>query len=121
TKEQKKVILKDLDDKFGRAQSVYFADYRGLSVKDMGNLRSKLREEGVDFRVAKKTLMQLSLKNSNLPEAPSEVMQGPVAAAFGYEDVIMAVKALHDFSKGNDNLKILGGLVEGKFITQAEA
>lgn len=121
TKDQKKEILKDLDDKFGRSKAVYFADYRGLSVKDMGNLRSKLREEGVDFRVAKKTLMQLSLKNSDLPEAPSEVMQGPVGAAFGYDDVVMAVKTLHNFSKDNDKLKILGGLVEGKFITQAEA
>lgn len=121
TKEKKKELLQDLDDKFGKAQAVYFADYRGLSVKDMGSLRSQLRENGVDFRVAKKTLMQLSLKNSNLPEAPSEVMAGPVGAAFGYEDVIAAVKALHTFSKTNDNLKILGGLVEGKFITQAEA
>ncbi len=121
TKDQKKEILKDLDDKFGRSKAVYFADYRGLSVKDIANLRKALREEGVDFRVAKKTLMQLSLKNSDLPEAPSEVMQGPVGAAFGYDDVILAVKTLHNFSKGNDNLKILGGLVEGKFITQAEA
>ncbi|MEZ4086857.1 MAG: 50S ribosomal protein L10 [Candidatus Gracilibacteria bacterium] len=121
TKDQKKEILKDLDDKFGRSKAVYFADYRGLSVKDIANLRKALREEGVDFRVAKKTLMQLSLKNSDLPEAPSEVMQGPVGAAFGYDDVVMAVKTLHNFSKGNDNLKILGGLVEGKFITQAEA
>lgn len=121
TKDKKAELLKDLQDKFGRAESVYFADYRGLSVKDMGALRGKLREEGVDFRVAKKTLMQLSLKNSDLPEAPAEVMEGPVGAAFSYEGVIAAVKALHEFSKGNDNLTILGGLVDGKFITKAEA
>lgn len=121
TKDKKSEVLKDLEDKFGKAEAVYFADYRGLSVKDISALRVKLREEGVDFRVAKKTLMQLSLKNSDLPEAPSEVMQGPVGAAFSYEGVIAAVKALHEFSKGNDKLKILGGLVDGKFITQAEA
>ncbi len=121
TKEKKADVLKDLDDKFGKAMAVYFADYRGLSVTDMGELRKKLREEGIDFRIAKKTLMRLSLKNSKLPEAPSEVMEGPVGAAFGYDDTIAAVKILHTFGKENDNLKILGGLVEGKFITQAEA
>lgn len=121
TKAKKQEILKDLEDKLERSEAVYFADYRGLSVKDMGKLRGKLRDEGYDFRIAKKTLMQLSLKNKNLPEAPSEVMEGPVGAAFSYEGIVNAVKALHEFSKENDNLKILGGLVEGKFITQAEA
>lgn len=121
TKAKKEEVLKDLEEKLGRAEAVYFADYRGLSVKDMGKLRGKLREEGYDFRIAKKTLMQLSLKNQNMPEAPAEVMQGPVGAAFSYDGIVSAVKALHEFSKENDNLKILGGLVEGKFITQAEA
>lgn len=121
TKEKKADVLKDLEEKFGKAQAVYFADYRGLSVKDMGKLRGKLREEGVDFRVAKKTLMKLSLQNTKMPDAPAGVMEGPVGAAFGYEDVLVAVKLLHEFSKENDKLKILGGLVEGKFITQAQA
>ncbi len=121
TKEKKTDILKDLDDRFGRASSIYFTDYRGLTVKEMGDLRDRLRAEGIDFRVAKKTLMRLALKHSNLPEAPSEVMQGPVGVAFGYDDVIAAVKILHTFSKEKDSLKILGGLVEGKFISQAEA
>ncbi|MBU0668457.1 50S ribosomal protein L10 [Patescibacteria group bacterium] len=121
TKEKKADILIDLDEKFGRATAVYFTDYRGLTVKDIGELRKRLRSQGVDYRVAKKTLMRISLKNSNLPDAPSEVLQGPVGAAFGYDDVIAAVKILHTFSKEKDALKILGGLVEGKFISQAEA
>lgn len=121
TKEKKDEILKDLDDKFQKAVAVYFSDYRGLTVKDIGDLRVKLREEGVDYRIAKKTLMKLSVQNAKLPDIPDELLEGPVGAAFGYEDIIAAVRILHNFSKDNKNLKILGGLVEGKFISKAEA
>jgi len=121
TKEKKDEILKKLDDKFGKAKSVYFADYRGLSVQNMGDLRQKLREEGVEYVIAKKTLMKLSVKNANLPEIPDELMEGPVGAAFGYEDEIAPVKILHNYAKEVDALQILGGLVEGKYITKAEA
>ena len=121
TKEKKEEILKDLADKFGRAKAVYFSDYSGLSVKQMGELRKKLRNEGSDYLVAKKTLMRLSVKKASLPELPDELMEGPVGAAFGYEDVVVPVKVLNDFSKEFNALNILGGLVEGKYITKEEA
>jgi len=121
TKEKKADILKDLDTRFSKAESIYFTDYRGLSVTEMGDLRRKLREGGVDYKIAKKTLMRLSLKNANLPEAPEGTMSGPVGAAFGYDDTISPVKILYTFSKENDKLKILGGLIEGRFISQEEA
>lgn len=121
TKEKKEEILKGLEEKFGRAKSVYFADYRGLTVKEMGEMRKKLREDGVDYVVAKKTLIKLSVKNSNLPEIPSELMEGPVGAAFGYEDEIAPVKALHLYGKRVEALNILGGLVEGKYVSKAQA
>lgn len=120
-KAKKDEILKSLDAKFSRAQAVYFADFRGLTVKQLGGLRAKLREQGVDYQVAKKTLMKLSMKNANLPEVPKELMQGPVGAAFGYEDVIMPVKLLHEYAKTAENLEILGGLVDGKFVSKSEA
>jgi len=121
TKAKKEEILKSLDEKFGKAQAVYFADYRGLSVKEMGELRAKLREQGVEYQVAKKTLMKLSMKNAKLPDVPEELMQGPVGAAFGYEDVVAPVKLLHEYAKSAESLEILGGLVDGKFVSKAEA
>lgn len=121
TKEKKAEVLKGLDDRFGRAKSVYFADFRGLTVKDLHTLRGKLRDQNVEYVVAKKTLMKIAAKNSNLPEIPDDVMQGPVGAAFSYEDEIAAVKAMHEFAKKAENLKILGGLVEGRYVNKAEA
>lgn len=121
TKAKKAESLKKLEAKFAKAKAVYFSDFRGLSVKKMVDLRKKLRKEGVDYMVGKKTLYRLALKNNNLPEAPDEVMQGSVGAAFGYDDVIVPVKILHDFAKEADKLEILGGLLEGRFISKAEA
>lgn len=122
TKEKKAVTLKELNDKFGRAKAVYFADYRGLTVKKAVDLRKKLRKAGIDYMVSKKTLYRLALKNNNLPEAPDEVLAGPVGAVFGYDDVVTPVKLMHEFSKDAESkFVILGGLVDGKFVGKAEA
>ncbi len=121
TKAKKEEVLKNLEDKFSKAKSVYFADYRGLTVKNLSDLRRKLRENNVDYVVAKKTLMKISVKNVNLPEIPDYVMEGPVGAAFAYDDEISAVKTLSEFKKQAESLQILGGLVEGKYVSKEEA
>lgn len=121
TKEKKGEILKELNTKFGKAKALYFSGYRGLQVKKMVALRKKLHAAGVDYAVAKKTLFQLAAKNNNLPEIPKEMMMGPVAVAIGYGDIIIPVKVLHEFAKEAEQLEILGGLVEGRFVSKAEA
>ena len=121
TKAKKEEILTELNDKFSKAKAVYFANYRGLTVKKATDLRKKLNAVKVDYVVAKKTLGRIAMKNNNLPEASQELMEGPVAFVFGYEDVVTPVKTLHDFSKEAEQLQILGGLVDGKFVSKAEA
>lgn len=122
TKSQKGQILKDLEEKFSKAKAVYFAENKGLTVKDVTNLRRKLREQGVDFVVAKKTLMKLAAKNQNLPEISDEVLPGPIAAVIGYEDMILPSKIVKDFGDTVEKKVILtGGIMEGKLLSQAEA
>lgn len=121
TKAKKADVLKKLEDKFGKAKAVYFSDYRGMPVKKLGALRKKLRESGVDFVVAKKTLYRIAIKKNNLPEVPDEILTGPVGAAFGYNDVVIPVKVLAEIAKDAEQLQILGGLVEGKYISKAQA
>jgi len=115
TKQKKEEVLKDLVDKFGRSKSVVFADYRGLDVASISDLRSKLREEDAEMKVAKKTLIKLAAKDDvgKLDEAG---MEGPVVATFSYEDPLSGVRILYKFSKGNENLKLLGGIVDGKVV-----
>lgn len=114
TKEQKQKIIKDLTDKLFQAKAVVFADYSGLSVNDLAELRRKGREAEVEFRVAKKTLIELALKKTKQEGIDVKNMSGQIGLAFGYADVVSPAKVLYNFSKGNENLKILGGLVEGK-------
>ncbi len=122
TKDKKGQILKKLEDKFSKAQAVYFAENKGLTVKDVSALRKKLRENGVDFVVAKKTLMKLAAKNQNLPEVTDEVLPGPIAAVIGYQDMILPSKIVKDFGATVDNKVVLtGGIMEGKLLSKAEA
>lgn len=121
TKAQKEEILKKLEDNFAKAKAVYFAQNKGLEVKKVTALRKKLHKEGIDLVVAKKTLMKIAAKKNNLPDLSNEVMEGPVAAAFGYKDVVIPAKLLYEFSKENENLQLLGAVVEGKLLSKAEA
>ncbi len=123
TKEKKGHILKDLEEKFSKAKSIYFAENKGLSVQDTTTLRRKLRESNVDFVVAKKTLMKLAGKNQNLPEITDDVLTGPIAAVLGYdEDTLVPSKIVKDFGDTVEKKIILtGGILDGKLLSQAEA
>ncbi len=121
TKEKKVQILKDLEEKFARAKAVYFAENKGLSVKESSALRRSLREQNVDLVVAKKTLMKIAAKNTNLPELNDEVLTGPIAAIIGYEDAVLPSKLVKDFGKTADERIVLtGGILDGKILNQAE-
>lgn len=115
TKQQKEEILQQLVDKFGKSKSVVFAEYRGLDVASLSDLRSRLRKEDAEMQVAKKTLMRLAGEKNELTFDKS-IMEGPVAATFSYEDPMSGIKVLFNFSKENENLKLLGGVVDGKVV-----
>jgi len=120
TKEQKTEILESMINDMKNAKSVVFADFQGVSVKDFQKLRSQLREAGVKFKVAKKTLIRLAAKDQGFEEIPAEVLEGPVGAAFSMEDEIIAAKLLNDFGKKNENLKLRGAIFEGRILSIAE-
>ncbi len=116
TKEQKTQILQDLVDKFGRSNGIIFSDYRGLDVANISDLRNRLREKGAETKVAKKTLIRLAAKESNIGELGDDIMEGPVSVTFSYEDEMAGLKVLFKFSKENENLKLLGGIIDGKVV-----
>lgn len=115
TKQKKEEILKDLIDKFGRSKSIVFANYRGLDVASISELRSELRKENAEMKVAKKTLIGLAAKDT-VGELDSSVMEGPIVATFSYEDPLSGIRILFKFSKKNENLKLLGGVIDGKMV-----
>lgn len=120
TKEKKNEILAKLEDNFAKATAVYFAEYKGLSVKEVSELRRKMRELGADYVVAKKTLVKLAAKNKGFPEITDEVIPGPIGVAFGYDDVVAPSKVIKDFGDA-EKLSLSGGILEGKIISKVEA
>jgi len=117
TKEQKSEILKGLVEKFGKSKSVVFAEYRGLDVSNLTNLRKELRGVKAEMKVAKKTLMDIAAKENKIEGLDASGMEGPVAAAFSYDDPLSGIKVIFKFSKTNDKLKILGGIIDGKIVS----
>lgn len=121
TKKKKEEVLKDLTQNFEKAKSVVFSQYQGTNVKNMRELRKRLRASKVNFKVAKKTLMTLAAKKVGFDQIPDNLMQGAIGLAFGMEDSIAPAKIVHEFGKVAPTVKLLGAIFEGKLIDEAAA
>jgi large subunit ribosomal protein L10 len=104
--------------KLRESTTTVVADYRGLNVAQVTQLRKLLREAGVEFQVLKNSLVSRAAANAELGELDS-VLTGPTAIAFG-KDVVAPAKIISDFAKKNDALKVKGGIVEGRFVDAAQ-
>ena len=120
SKGKKIEITKDLSDKLSRQKTVVFFDYTGLKVSQFQELRGQLREQDIDCQAVKKSLIDLSLEKANLKDGKIKDLPGQLALALGYEDEVLPAKILYDFSKKNEDLKILTGFVNGQYL-EAEA
>lgn len=114
TKAQKQKIVEDLKEKIARQKTMIFVDFTGLKVKDLSNLRKKLRAVDSELKVAKKTLLGLVFKKAGL-EIEAKKIKGEIALVLGYNDGLSPAKIIYQFSQENPNLKILGGFFEKKF------
>ncbi|MCM0646794.1 50S ribosomal protein L10 [Clostridium swellfunianum] len=95
-----------------KAQGIVFAKYQGLTVEEDTELRKKLREAGVEYKVYKNTLTTLAARELGLEGLVSH-LEGPVSVAFGYEDATAPARILNDFAKGHKKLELKAGVVEG--------
>jgi len=113
--QEKQQIVEEITTKLRESAATVLADYRGLNVAQVTELRRKLREAGIEFKVLKNTLIRRATANAELTELDS-VLTGPTAVAFGKDDVVAPAKILSEFAKQNDALKIKGGVVEGRVV-----
>lgn len=104
-------IKADLTD----VQAVWVVDYRGLTVKESQELRRNIRESGAVMKVYKNTLMQIALKEMDMPEM-DQILSGPSAFVFADGDPVASAKAIRDFAKENETLVIKGGIMDGGFV-----
>ncbi|AWB46147.1 50S ribosomal protein L10 [Paenibacillus sp. CAA11] len=101
--------------KLKESPTTVVADYRGLNVAQVTELRKQLREAGVEFQVLKNSLVRRATAAAELTEL-DEVLSGPTAIAFSGDDAVAPAKILNDFAKKNEALKLKGGVVEGRVV-----
>jgi len=111
--------VKTIKDKLEKSKSVTFVDYVGLSSEQANQLRSQVKAAGGEVFVSKNTLVKVAIdetKNKDLEQSKKD-LEGPTMAIFGFSDPIAPIKALFEFVKGLDLLKIKSAIIEGVYST----
>ena len=108
-KEQKQNYIKEMTAQFNNSEAVLVTHYQGLTVKQLDSLRKQMREHGIKFKITNNRITKLALEKTRCKDL-SDLFSGPTAVAMS-EDAITSAKILTKFSKENQNLKILGGIM----------
>jgi large subunit ribosomal protein L10 len=118
---QKKIdTVTQLKERLERATLVASTQYRGLTVKEMQEMRRRLRQGGVEVKVVKNTLLRLAAEQAGRP-ALFSIVQGPTALAIAYGDVIEAAKAITSYAQGAPQaFSLSGAYLDGQVLTPAE-
>ena len=114
----KQAAVAEIADSFSEAAGAVLTDYRGLTVKELQELRRSLGENA-DYAVVKNTLAKLAAKEAGI-DGFDDLLTGPTAIAFIKGDVVEAAKGLRDFAKANPALIIKGGVLDGDFLDAKE-
>jgi len=117
-KEDKKLIAKNLKERFEKSKVVIATDYKGLNVMAMNDLRRKLREADIDYQVVKNTLLIRASEDTDVAQL-KEHFVGPSAIAISYDDPVAPAKVLTDFAKDNTKLEIKAGVMGDKMLDVA--
>lgn len=112
-RELKEAKVAEIKEKMSKAQGVVLAKYQGLTVEDDTELRKNLREAGVEYKVYKNTFSRIVAKELGYENA-EDVLVGPIAMAFGYEDPTAPARILNDFAKTHKALELKGALIQGE-------
>ncbi len=119
TLKAKEAEVAEIQEKLQKSQSVMFLDYRGLTVSEVTELRNKMRAAGVEYKVIKNTMMRRAAREAGV-EGLDEILEGPTAVAFGYEDPVAPAKILVDFIENAKKTQLKGGVLAGRAMSQAE-
>ena len=115
---EKAAAVAEIVDSFNGAAGAVLTEYRGLTVKQLQELRRSLRGNA-DYAVVKNTLAKLAATEAGI-EGFDDLLTGPTAIAFINGDVVEAAKGLRDFAKANPTLVIKGGVLDGKALDAKE-
>jgi len=114
-KSEKEELIKELHEKFSKAESAVIAEFSKLNVETVTRLRKKFRDSKIDYKVLKNTLAKRAAKGTSL-EVISDDFTGPVAVAISYDDVVAPAKILVEFIKDMEAIKVRSAVVQGKKV-----
>lgn len=116
---QKAAEIDLLVDRFQRSEMTILADYRGLSVSQLQDLRAKLRPADSEFRVAKNTLVRIAAERAGV-EGLEEFLEGPTAVLFAFSDVAAPAKVMSDFVKSSRVMQVKAGYMNGAVLSTSD-
>jgi large subunit ribosomal protein L10 len=119
SKERKQELVKTYAELIKKSEGMILIEYRGLNMKGMGPLRSKVREASGELHVVKNTLAQRALQLAGR-DAPAEMFTQSTAIGFAFADMAGVAKALTAFAKENEFVKVKGALLGGRVLTTKE-
>ena len=108
-------IVNEVQEKLAQSSGVYFADYKGLSVAKVTELRRNFRAEGVDYKVIKNNLTKLAAKNAGI-EGLDDLLVGQISVAFSEDDPAAPARVIKNFIKDKNPLDVVGILFEGQMF-----
>lgn len=120
TKQQKELLISEVTEKIKDSKALVFANFKGVSVKNITTIRKELRKSGSSWQVMKKTLLNIALKNAGV-EVDARALEGQVGVAFSHDEVA-AAKTIADFQKSNKDVTITieGGALGNKALSASE-
>ncbi|MFV1993951.1 MAG: 50S ribosomal protein L10 [Verrucomicrobiales bacterium] len=116
-KDQKQIIIDDLLGRINASPFMLIADYKGFSVTDFSELRSRLSETGSECHVVKNSYVKRAAKEAELPEELGESLVGQTAVVTGEQDICAAAKVLKDFASEFEKAPVKVGVLDGKLLS----
>ena len=115
TIQKKREIVEDLVGRFKRAQGYYLVDFVGMTVSQAIAFRRALKKSGMEYRVAKNTLIKRALEQTGGSPIPAKNFFGASGVVFGYDDPIAPAKVIRDISEKSEKPKLKAAVIEGVF------
>ena len=116
-KEQKKNYISEMETQFQNNEAVLVTHYQGLTMSQLDELRSQMREHGIKFTITKNRITKIALEKTKCKEL-SNLFTGATAVAFS-NDAIISARILSKFAKTNESLKLLGGIMGNEVLDKA--
>lgn len=116
---QKAQVVSDLEKEAKECKGLVVTSFKGLKTVEFNEMRAKLRPLESEYRVVKNSLTRIALKNAGMEEL-GKALEGPTAVVIERGDALATIKAVFEFAKSHENVKIKGGFFDGKVLTGQE-